>query len=98
VKRVIFDNTLIGDREQAMRLCMEKEGAVDIVSHIRPLDTLKVAESPFAKVVKNREAAALVGWINQRKKDSKWRDIGAADKAAIQLVRVQPYQLPVSDT
>jgi hypothetical protein len=23
---------------------------------------------------------------------------GAADKAAIQLVKVQPYQLPVSDT
>jgi hypothetical protein len=26
------------------------------------------------------------------------RDIGAADKAAIQLVEVQPYQLLVSDT
>ncbi len=25
-------------------------------------------------------------------------DIGAADKAAIQLVKVQPYQLLVSDT
>jgi peptide/nickel transport system substrate-binding protein len=75
VKRIIFDNTLIGNREEAMRLCMEKEGAVDIVSHIRPLDTLKVAESPFAKVAKNKDVAALIGWINQRKKDSKWRDI-----------------------
>ncbi len=26
------------------------------------------------------------------------RDAGAADKAAIQLVKVQPYQLLVSDT
>jgi len=26
------------------------------------------------------------------------RDVGAADKAAIQLVKVQPYQLLVSDT
>jgi hypothetical protein len=25
-------------------------------------------------------------------------DVGAADKAAIQLVKVQPYQLLVSDT
>jgi hypothetical protein len=24
--------------------------------------------------------------------------VGAADKAAIQLVEVQPYELPVSDT
>jgi ABC-type transport system substrate-binding protein len=98
VERVIFDNTLIGDRKEAMRLCEEEEGAVDIVSHIRALDTLKVAESPFAKVVKSRDVTRLGGFINQRKRDNKWRDIGAADKAAIQLVRVQPYQLPVSDT
>jgi hypothetical protein len=77
---------------------MEKEGRVDIVSNIRPLDTLKVAESPFAKVVKSKDLIMFGGNFNQRKRDSKWRDIGAADKAAIQLVRVQPYQLPVSDT
>ena len=28
----------------------------------------------------------------------KFMDVGAADKAAIQLVKVQPYQLLVSDT
>jgi len=27
-----------------------------------------------------------------------WKGAGAADKAAIQLVKVQPYQLLVSDT
>ena len=76
VERVIFDNTLIGDRKEAMRLCREKEGAVDIVSFIRPLDTLKVAESPFAKVVKSRtDVSALVGFMNQRKKGSKWKDL-----------------------
>jgi peptide/nickel transport system substrate-binding protein len=75
VKRVIFDNTLIGGRKEAMRLCRETEGSVDIVSRIRPLDTLKVAMSKFAKVVKSRDVSALVGWINQRKKGSKWRDI-----------------------
>jgi peptide/nickel transport system substrate-binding protein len=48
---------------------------VDIVSHIRPLDTLQVAESPFAKVVKSKDVALLVGIFNQRKRESKWRDI-----------------------
>jgi len=74
-QKVIFDNTLIGDRKEAMRLCRESEGAVDIVNHIRPLDTLKVAESKFAKVVKSRDVAIFNGYLNQRKRDSKWRDI-----------------------
>jgi len=75
VKRVIFDNTLIGNRKEAMRLCRETDGAVDIVSYIRPLDTLKVAMSKFAKVVKSRDASLLHGVFNQRKRGSKWRDI-----------------------
>ena len=48
VQRLIYDNALTKDRREAMRLCRETDGQVDIVSHIRPLDTLKVAESPFA--------------------------------------------------
>jgi peptide/nickel transport system substrate-binding protein len=75
LKTVIFDNTLLGDMEEAMRLCREREGAVDIVSFIRPLDTLKVATSPFAKVVKSRDFTQTHSAINQRKKNSKWRDI-----------------------
>ena len=75
VKTVIFDNTLLKDREEAMRLCRETEGAMDIVSFIRPLDTLKVATSRFAKVVKSRDFTQLHSAINQRKKNSKWRDI-----------------------
>jgi len=58
-----------------MRLCREEEGAVDIVSHIRPLDTLKVAESTYAKVVKSRDLTCLNGVFNQRKRGSKWKDI-----------------------
>jgi peptide/nickel transport system substrate-binding protein len=75
VQRVIFDNTLLGNREEAMRLCRETEGAVNIVSHIRPLDTLKVAESPFAKVVKSKDVSIFWGYFNQRKRDNKWRDV-----------------------
>jgi peptide/nickel transport system substrate-binding protein len=75
VKTLIFDTKLLKDRDEATRLCRETEGAVDIVSFIRPLDTLKVATSPFAKVVKSRDSTQTHSAINQRKKDSKWRDI-----------------------
>jgi len=75
VKRVIFENRFLGDRKEAMRLCREEEGTIDIVTRIRPLDTLKVAESPFAKVIKSRDVTRMGGWFNQRKRDSKWRDI-----------------------
>jgi peptide/nickel transport system substrate-binding protein len=74
VKKVIFDNTLIGDREKAMELCRESEGQVDIVSWIRPLDTLKVAESPYAKVVKSKDVSAFVGVFNERRRDGRWKD------------------------
>ncbi|UCF83279.1 MAG: hypothetical protein JSV50_19215, partial [Desulfobacteraceae bacterium] len=33
-----------------------------------------MAESPFAKVVKNRDVSLLLGIFNQRKRESKWRD------------------------
>ena len=75
VRTVIFDNSLIGDRKEAMRLCREREGFVDIVTHIRPLDTLKVAESQFAKVVKSKDVTYLRIIFNLRKKGSKWGDI-----------------------
>ena len=75
VKTVIFDNTLIADLEAAVELCRNKEGAVDVVNFIRPIDTLKIAESPFAKVVKSKDFCQLHSAINQRRTGSKWRDI-----------------------
>jgi peptide/nickel transport system substrate-binding protein len=75
VKTLIFDTTLLKDKKEATRLCTETEGAVDIVSFIRPLDTLRVATSPFAKVLKSRDSVHTHAGFNQRKKDSKWRDI-----------------------
>jgi peptide/nickel transport system substrate-binding protein len=75
VQKVVFDNSLTVNREETMRLLRENEGVVDIVSRIRPLDTLKVAESAFGKVVKSKDVAILEGMINQRKRDSKWRDV-----------------------
>ena len=67
VKKVIFDNRLQKDRDEAVRLCGEKKAVLDIVTHIRPLDTLKVAESPFAKVVKSKDVSWFGAIINQRK-------------------------------
>jgi peptide/nickel transport system substrate-binding protein len=75
VKQVIYENRYLADRKEAMRLCREKEGFVDIVSRIRPLDTLKVAESPFGTVIKSKDLKWVYGLFNQRKKDSKWGDI-----------------------
>jgi ABC-type transport system substrate-binding protein len=72
---VIFENRLIGDRQEATRLCRETDGNVDIVSHIRPLETLHVAESKFAKVVKSRDITLMMGFINQRKKNGKWKNV-----------------------
>jgi peptide/nickel transport system substrate-binding protein len=73
IKRVVFDNSLLGDREEAVNLCMDQEGKVDIVTFIRPLDTLKVAESRYAKVVKNRTSSGLVGISTNIKKTANGR-------------------------
>ncbi len=75
VKRVIFDNTLIADRKEATRLCCETEGSVDILNRIRAIDTLRIAESRYAAVVKSKDVASFWGLINQRKAGSKWKDI-----------------------
>jgi peptide/nickel transport system substrate-binding protein len=75
VQRVIFENSLMDNRDEAMRLCRESEGNVDIVNFIRPLDTLKIAKSRYAKAVKSRDASAFLGTFNMRKTGSKWRDI-----------------------
>ena len=56
LQRIIFDNTLA--QHEAVELVKTGEGRVDLVSDLSPLETLRVAQRPFAKVVKNRG-----GWI-----------------------------------
>jgi len=52
------------------------EGRVDLVTGLSPLETLRVAESPFAAVVKNRGALVTVfGQFNMRKAGSPWHDV-----------------------
>ncbi len=74
LKRIIFDNTL--DQKEALELVKSGEGRVDLVTELSPLNTLQVAQSPFAKVVKNRGGFVTVfGLINMHKTGSPWHDV-----------------------
>src|SRR5882672_7241489 len=52
LQRIIFDNTLA--QRDAVELVKTSEGRLDLVSELSPLETLRVAESAFVKVVKSR--------------------------------------------
>ena len=52
LQRIIFDNTL--DQKEAVELVKTGEGRVDLVTELSPLNTLQVAQSPSAKVVKTQ--------------------------------------------
>jgi peptide/nickel transport system substrate-binding protein len=74
LQRIIFDNTLA--QHDAVELVKTGEGRVDLVSELSPLETLRVAESPFAKVVKSRDSLGFVfSRFNMLKTGSPWRDI-----------------------
>ena len=74
VKRIIFDNT--SSQEEALEFLKREEGHVDLVTGLRPVDTLRVAQSSFAKVVKNRGIAETVyGHFNMLKVGSPWKDL-----------------------
>src|SRR5262245_66497557 len=74
LQRIVIDNTL--EQHQAVELVKTGEGHIDVVTELRPLDTLRVAESSFAKVVKNRGALlTMFGQFNMRKTGSLWRDV-----------------------
>src|SRR5919106_1908727 len=74
LRRVVFDNTM-GPKE-AVELVKTSEGQVDLVTGLSPLETLRVAQSPFAMVVKDRGALVTVfGMFNMRKAASPWHDV-----------------------
>jgi ABC-type transport system substrate-binding protein len=86
LQRIIIDNTLA--QHQAVEVVKTGEGHVDVVTELRPLDTLRVAESPFAKVVKNRGAMlTLFGQFNMRKTGSPWRDMRLRQAANLAINR-----------
>jgi peptide/nickel transport system substrate-binding protein len=74
LKRIVFDNTIA--QKDAVERVKTKEGRVDLVTELSPLETLPVAESRFAKVVKRRDSlSVVVGHFNQRKAGSPWLDV-----------------------
>ena len=71
--RIVFDNTL--SQKDAVDLVKSSEGRVDLVTELSPLETLRVAQSPFATVVKSRGSLMTVfGQFNMRKAGGPWRD------------------------
>jgi len=72
--RIVFDNTL--SPKEALELVKTSEGRVVLVNELRPLETLRVAQSPFAKVVKRRGALVTVfGQFNMRQAGGLWRKV-----------------------
>jgi peptide/nickel transport system substrate-binding protein len=74
LQRIIFNNTL--DQKEAVEQVKTDEGRIDLVTDLSPLETLRVAQSPLAQVVKNRGALTTVfGVFNRRKVGSPWHDV-----------------------
>ena len=74
LQRIIFDNTL--SQKEAVELVKTGGSRVDVVTELSPLDTLRVAESPYAQVVKNRKSLVTAfGLFNMRKTGSPWTDV-----------------------
>lgn len=86
LQRIIFDNTL--EQHAAVELVKTGEGQVDLVTGLSPLETLRVAESPFAKVVKSRGALMSVfGMFNMRQAGSPWHDVRLRQAANLAINR-----------
>jgi ABC-type transport system substrate-binding protein len=86
LQRIVFDNTL--EHKAAVELVKAGEGRIDLVTKLRPLDTLRVAQSPAGTVVKNREALVTVaGLFNMRKTGSPWTDVRVRQAANFAINR-----------
>ena len=84
--RIVFDNTI--EQRDAVELVKTVEGRVDVVTELSPLETLQVAQSAFAKVVKTRGAfISIFGMFNMRKADSPWRDVRLRQAANLAINR-----------
>ncbi len=73
-QRLVFDNTL--SRQEALQSINTAEGPVDLVSELRPVEAMSVAQSSFAEQATKRAALVTVfGQLNMRKAGSPWRDV-----------------------
>jgi peptide/nickel transport system substrate-binding protein len=84
--RIIFDNTI--EQRDAVELAKTAEGRVDVVTELSPLETLQVAQSAFATVMKTRGAfISVFGMFNMRQADSPWRDVRLRQAANLAINR-----------
>ena len=75
-------------QEEAVEAVKRGEGRVELVTALRPLDTLRVAQSPSATVVKNRAALVTIfGLFNTRKAGSPWLDVRLRQAANMAINR-----------
>jgi peptide/nickel transport system substrate-binding protein len=91
VKRIVFDNSL--GHKEAVEQIKSGEGRVDVVMELSPLETLQVAKSPFAAVVKNRRSITSVfGRFNMLKAGSPWNDVRLRQAANFAINRTDLIQ------
>ncbi len=91
VKRIVFDN-MLGQKE-AVDLVKSRDGRVDLVTELSPLETLRVAESSFATVVKNRgNRVSVFGRFNMLKTRSPWNDVRVRQAANFAINRADLIQ------
>nr|WP_261178635.1 ABC transporter substrate-binding protein [Anaerobacillus sp. CMMVII] len=72
VSEIIFRNDLT--KEQALDLCMNTEGQVDIVSMVEPKEALHVIEAPFANLIKVNANRVFAGVFNRFQTDVNFND------------------------
>jgi ABC-type transport system substrate-binding protein len=95
VKRIVFDNSL--GQKEALDLMKAGEGRVDVVTDLPPLETLRVAESRFATVVKRRGSGASVfGRFNMLKFGSPWNDVRVRQAANLAINRTDLIQYAIN--
>jgi len=91
LQRIVFDNTL--EQHDAVELVKTSEGRVDVVTGLSPLETLRVAQSPHAKVVKARDTLmSIMGMFNMRKIGSPWLDVRLRQAANYAINRADLIQ------
>jgi peptide/nickel transport system substrate-binding protein len=71
-----------------VELVKSREGRVDLVTGLSPLETLPVARSAFATVVKTREhLGSVFGQFNMRRAGSPWADVRVRQAANLAVNR-----------
>jgi peptide/nickel transport system substrate-binding protein len=86
VKRIVFDNTV--NHKEAVEAVKTGKGRIDLVTGLSPLETLPVAQSSSATVVKNRGTLSSVfGLFNMRRVGTPLSDLRVRQAANLAINR-----------